>query len=274
MIVDTHVHPISGDRSRYPLSAGRVFDDWASEGHPTAEECLEQMALAGVDQMVLVSSYVAYENDNRYAADCAARYPDRFVASCRVDPFNPSAPAVLSYWIEQRGMGGVRVATAGPRVYPMCERAMQLGIAVEIQAPRAELEDVRRALERFPDLKVILDHLANPPIDDGPPYTQAADFFALAKYPNLHLKLTSPDFIRARAGKSTPAAYLEAMFKHFGAKRLLWGSDFPHTKGSPAAPYKDLVDMARDTLTFLDAADRDQYFGGTAHSLFPGLARR
>ena len=90
----------------------------------------------------------------------------------------------------------------------------------------------------------------------------------LAAYPNLYLKLTSPDFIRSKQGKSTPESYFEAIFTRFGAARCIWGSDFPHTKGA----YKDLVDMARDTLTFLEPADRERYFAGTARTLWRGLA--
>ena len=82
------------------------------------------------------------------------------------------------------------------------------------------------------------------------------------------MKLTSPDFIRSKQGKSTPQSYFEAIFTRFGAARCIWGSDFPHTKGA----YKDLVDMARDTLTFLEPADRERYFAGTARTLWRGLA--
>src|SRR5206468_4693147 len=91
-IVDTHVHPLSDDRERYPLApSGDRGPDWHSAMHFTAEECLEQMDLSGVDQMVLVSSFSAYEYDNSYAADGAARYPNRFVGVCRIDGSAPDA---------------------------------------------------------------------------------------------------------------------------------------------------------------------------------------
>ena len=52
----------------------------------------------------------------------------------------------------------------------------------------------------------------------------------------------------------------------------MWGSDFPHSLGSPAAPYADLVEMARAALDHLSPTDREQMLAGTALSLYPALA--
>lgn len=273
MIVDSHVHPLAGDSERYPLAPGEGnAGDWHTR-HFTAEECLDQMALSGVDQMVLVSSFTAYGYDNSYAADAAARYSERFVGVCRIDALAFEAPEVLSTWVQQRGMRGVRLGTAEPRVYPTCERARQLGIPVAVQVPHAELGQARQLAERFPDLKFILDHLAHPPTEDGPPYAAAREFFALAECPNLYLKFSSMNIREAARGKSTPWAFMEALVTRFGPGRLLWGSDYPHSTGSPAAPYQELVDLAREVCAFLSPADREQVFAGTAHSLYPALRR-
>ena len=44
--------------------------------------------------------------------------------------------------------------------------------------------------ERFPRARIILDHLARPVLEDGPPYTTADSLLALARYPNVYLKPT------------------------------------------------------------------------------------
>lgn len=270
MIVDTHVHPLSDDRARYP-EAPPPGPDWYSGFHLTAEECLEQMAAAGVDQMVLVSAYSVYAYDNSYAADAATQHPGKFVGVCRIDGMAPDAAEVLSSWVEGRGMRGVRLGTADPRGYPACERARQLGIPVSIQITAEELNQVRALAERFPEVNFILDHLAHPRIDDGPPYAAAHEFFALSDLQNVHFKFSSMNLREAAEGKSTPPAFVTALVERFGPGRLLWGSDFPHTRGSEAAPYKDLVDLARETLAFLPAADREQMLAGTARQLYPAL---
>ena len=54
-MVDTHVHPVAEDHTRYPLSPGGG-PAWYLEWHFTIEQILQQMDHAGVDQVVLVSS--------------------------------------------------------------------------------------------------------------------------------------------------------------------------------------------------------------------------
>ena len=93
-----------------------------------------------------------------------------------------------------------------------------------------------------------------------------------ARFDALHLKLTSHLF-HTLGGLDAQQRFARALDKHFGARRLLWGSDFPHTQGSAADPYKELVDLAREALAFLSPADREQLLAGTARSLFPALAR-
>ena len=113
---------------------------------------------------------------------------------------------------------------------------------------------------------------AHPSIESGPPYTEAREFFALAECPNLYLKFSSMNIWEAYKGRSTPRAFLDALVTRFGPGRLIWGSDYPHSSGSSANPYKELVDLAREALAFLSAADRDQVLAGTARSLYPALA--
>ena len=274
MIVETQVHPRSCDAARYPESPPPRGEDWYGGLHVTPEYCLQQMAAAGVDQMVLVSSYNTYGFDSSYAADAAAQHPDRFVGVCRIDGLAPDAPDLLSSWVEIRGMRGIRLGSADPGNYLVCERAQRLGVPVSLQVSASELSQVAALARHLPDLNVILDHLAHPRTDDGPPYEAAREFFALREHANVHLKFSSMNLREADEGKSTPRAFVAALVERFGASRLLWGSDFPHTRGSASAPYKDLVDLARDTLAFLPAADREQMLAGTARKLYPALVVR
>ncbi len=275
MLVDSHVHPLSEDRERYPRVPGADSEyAWLSSEHATAEQLLEAMEQAEVDRMVLVSSSTAYGNDNGYAADAAARYPDRFVGACRIDGMAPDAPEVLRYWVEERGMRGVRLGAADARVDATCARARDLDVPVAFQVPRGEIGQVRRVAERFPDLMVILDHLAHPDIASGPPYAAASEFFALAECPNLYCKLSTLTIREAAHSQVAARVFFETLVERFGPDRLLWGSDFPHSQGSGPAPYVELVELARETLEFLSQLEREQIFGGTALRLYPALNSR
>lgn len=236
-----------------------------------AGDILGYISSAGVDQAVLVQSFSAHGYENRYCADATATDPKRFVGVCRIDPAAGDAVESLSYWVRERGMRGVRLGRTDPQTYPLWERAQELGVPVALQVSRSELVNVRRLAERFPGVKAILDHLSHPILEDGPPYAAAADFFALAACPNLHLKFSTMNIREASAGKSTPRSFFETLLDRFGPARLLWGSDFPHTSGSAAAPYAELTDLARETFGFLSASDREQILAGTARSLYPDL---
>ncbi len=109
MIVDSHCHIISGDQRSYPRDLGPNPAGWVRD--LPAEEFLNLMSGAGVDRAVLVQAFGAYRYDNRYVAKSAARYPDRFVAVCIIDPMQPDAPEKLDYCVNQQGIRGLRVVT-------------------------------------------------------------------------------------------------------------------------------------------------------------------
>jgi len=117
-------------------------------------------------------------------------------------------------------------------------------------------------LKRFPQARVILDHMARPVLDDGPPYAKAASLFALARYENLYLKLTTHNL------RDAPQDFLVGVVKLFGAPRIAWGSNFPASDGKLGGLLAD----ARQALAVLSDAERDWIFFRTAKNLYAGIA--
>ena len=105
-------------------------------------------------------------------------------------------------------------------------------------------------------------------IEDGPPYAQAASLFALARHPNLFLKLTTHNLRESKKGKATPESFFARVVAEFGAQRIAWGSNYPASEGTLAGLLAD----ARGALAGLPQSDRDWIFSGTARSLYPSLA--
>src|SRR5262249_41258069 len=171
-----------------------------------------RMDQASVDRAVVVQAFMAHAYDNRYTADSVDRYPDRCVGVCVVDAYEPDAADELSYWVRERGMAGLRLfrdppswrtAELSPRFVddptarPVWHRARELGISVCI--PPLHRDRLARAVElfrRYPEIPILLDHLGGLPVEDGPPYAEAAPWFALADLPNVYLKL-SPTHLAA-----------------------------------------------------------------------------
>jgi predicted TIM-barrel fold metal-dependent hydrolase len=274
MIIDTHVHIVAPDQQRYPRKlapdSGWVLD-------MSGDTMLGLMNQAGIDRAMLVQAYTAYEYDNDYVADIAAERPDRFVSVCIVDPTRPDAPDQLSYWVEQRGVHGLRLFPAAerdalwlddPRTFPLWERAARLGIPVCVCLRFRQLPRLLTTIERHPQVRVALDHLGAPRLEQGPPYDSAGPLFKLARLPNVYLKFSSVNLYAAALGRSTPREFFSRLIEVFSSHRIMWGSNFPNTYDRSL---KDQLALALDELSFVPEADRRWVFSETARSLWPML---
>ena len=279
-VVDIHPHIIANDIRRYPLAPlGGHQSDWSRTRPVTTEQMIAAMDKAGVAKAAIVQASTCYGHDNSYVADAVAAYPDRFTGVFSVDVLASDAPERMRHWVE-RGLTGLRLFTIGstmpdqaswlddPKTYPAWQCASELGLSICLQMSAAALPQMIRLAERFPRVRIILDHMARPQIEDGPPYAAAESLFALAKYPSVYLKLTERNFTQSRKGKATPETFFPKLVAAFGASRLAWGYNYPSSEGSLA----ELLALAKTSLACLPQADQDWIFAKTAQNLYPALA--
>jgi L-fuconolactonase len=280
-IVDIHPHVIGNDEKKYPFQPlGGKMSEWAATRPVTAEKLVSQMDEAGVRCAALVQASTAHGHDNTYAIETAERFPDRFVTVCSVDLLDPNVVQTLDRWYA-RGMAGIRLFTTGStmptqgdwlgdeRSFTGWEHVRKLDIPVCVQMRFEGIPLLKKILEKFPDVKIILDHLSKPPVEDGPPYKAADEFFSLAKYPNVYLKITRNNFFEAKKGKSTVPAFIDRVLETFGSAHLAWGSNYPANDGT----LKDILATAQEELVHLSPADRENVFSGTALTLYPRLRK-
>jgi L-fuconolactonase len=279
-IVDIHPHVIATDTTRYPLNPlGGVQSDWSRERPTTYPMMIAAMDEAGVDKAALVHASTAYGYDNTYVAEAVAAHPERFTGVYSVDVLAFDAVDKMRYWM-RRGMSGLRLFTTGstmpgqatwfadPRTYPAWDFVGEAGLPVCMQMTPQGFPQLRELMQRFPKVRVILDHLARPQLVDGPPFAADHDFFAFADNPNVFLKATPLNYMRADWGKATPESFFGALVSAFGAQRMAWGSNFPATAGT----LKDNLAQAQKAFASLSVADQDWIFGRTAQTLYPSLA--
>ena len=275
-LVDTHTHVVSPDPDRYPLNPRELSGQWYLDAPASAPDLAAAMAESGVDQAILVQGVGAYTYDNRYAADAAAANPRRFTAACCIDVEAPDALDTLAYWISERGMTGIRLfalAREGvswlidERTFPTWNRATELGAHIIVTILPRQLNELDIALARFPETPVSLDHcafaLAAP--------ESSAQLFALAKHPNLNLKVSTHVLDHAIAQEGSARPLLRRLLDVFGADRLMWGSDYCQTHDRS---YPELVAVAREAFGDLAPNERIACSSGTARRLWPALARR
>ncbi|OVZ56621.1 amidohydrolase [Pigmentiphaga sp. NML080357] len=278
-IIDLHTHVIADDQDAYPLAplAGKQ-SDWSRERPVTYPAMLAAMDDAGIAKVALVQASTCYGHDNRYVADSVAARPDRFIGIYSIGLTDEDAAERIAYW-HGRGLHGMRVFIAGhtaadrgarlddPRGFPAWERAQELDIPVCVQLRADGLPQLENVLQRFPRVRVLLDHFARPRLDDGPPYAAAASLFGLARHANLFFKLTTHNVREAKEGAATQASFLRQAVDAFGADRIAWGSNFPASAGSLVA----LLGEALEATASLSDEEREWIFHRTAKALYPAL---
>ena len=157
---------------------------------------------------------------------------------------------------------GVRALAGRDLVYDVLIYPRQLPAALEF-------------VERCPEVPLVLDHAAKPPIRStgaAPDRRWAEALEALGLFPNLTCKVsglvTEGDW-----GAWTPAdiePHLDTVLEAFGPERLLFGSDWPVCL--LAADYGRVASLVHDWAERrLDAAQRRGLFGGNAARVY-GLA--
>ena len=279
-LIDIHPHVVSTDTKRFPLSPiGGHQSDWSQQRPVSYDEMIRAMDQAGVSKSAVVQASSVYAFDNSYVAAAVAAYPKRFTGVFSVDLLASDAVEKMKYWIAQ-GLTGMRLYTAGtslpeqtvwfadPKTFPAWTFAGEAGIPMCMQMRAKGFPQLKPMLERFPQVRFIIDHLARTEMADGPPYAAAAPLFELAKYPNVYLKVTHRSFEESRNGRASPETFFARLVEEFGASRIAWGSNFPAAKQT----LPELVALARNSLGFLPPQDRDWIFEKTALTLYPALA--
>jgi predicted TIM-barrel fold metal-dependent hydrolase len=278
-IIDTHPHVIAADTQRYPRAPlGGHQSDWSQKRPVDLEQLIGEQDRAGISKAAIVQASTCYGHDNSYVADAIAAHPERFTGVFSCDILSRDARETIAHWMS-RGLTGMRLFTTGstmpgqadwlddPRSFPAWQKAEETGLPVCLQMTAAGIPQLENVLVRFPGLRVILDHLARPVQDDGPPYAAADSLWRLARFPGVYVKVTERNFVGATKGKAAPETFFGRLVAEFGAARIAWGSNFPASERS----LPELVALAQDALRFLPETDREWIFSRTAMRLYPAL---
>lgn len=157
-----------------------------------------------------------------------------------------------------------------PDVRPAIEALPQLGLRFDALVVPAQLPAMLRLLERHPDLAVVIDHGAKPPIAAGLREPWAGHMSALARHPKVHCKLSG---LVTEAGADwsvdSLSRYVEHLLACFGPTRLIWGSDWPVV--DLAGGYRRWVATTDALLAGLAVADQEAIRGSNARRFY-GLA--
>jgi L-fuconolactonase len=268
-VIDSHVHVWKAD-PKYP---------WAKETtrppatDATAETLLDLMKANDVEKTVIIQ-VIHYRWDNSYLADVLKRYPSYFRGVARVNPESPAAPDDLSRLVEQQGFRGVRISPAanasgdwirGPLMPPLWKRCDELRVPMTVLAPVTRMPEVGQLVEKFPGLTVVIDHMADSPLDKP---DQLDMLIALKRYPKVFVKVSHTWSLSKQ-----PYPYLDSqaqvkrLYDSFGPQRLMAGTDWPLVEGY--CGYAKAVAIVRDQMKFLNDDDKSWMTSKTIERVWP-----
>ncbi len=254
-IVDPHVHVWKHDAA-FPFAAGAKVPDWDA----TPEMLLALMKANGITKTVIIQ-VIHYKYDNSYLAAVLKQYPQYFRGVCRVDPLDPAAPDHLSQISGQPGFHGVRLSPAadasgdwisGPLMPPLWKRCQSLRAPMMLLAPITRVPDIQKLVERFPELTVVIDHMADCPVNQP---LELEKLVALVRYPKVFVKISHTWSLSKQKYPWLDAQRLvKRLYDTFGPKRLMWATDWPIAK--ERATYAQRLTVVKDDMAFLNADDK------------------
>jgi predicted TIM-barrel fold metal-dependent hydrolase len=267
-IIDPHVHVWKHD-SRYPF---------AGEAHPperdaTPEMLLELMRANGVARTVIIQ-VIHYRYDNSYLAAVLKQYPLYFRGVCRVDPLHPAAPDHLPRLVQEQGFRGVRLSPAGnetgdwirgPLMPPLWGRCEELKVPMTVLAPITRMPDIAALIARFPDLTVVIDHMADCPLDQP---RELDKLLALQRHRRVFVKISHTWSLSRQLYPYLDAQeQVKRLYDVFGPQRLMWATDWPIVE--QFSTYARALSVVRDDMKFLNAADKSWMLSKTIERVWP-----
>ncbi len=150
-------------------------------------------------------------------------------------------------------------AALAPAIDAMCHH----GLSFDALILPHHLPAVLGFAERYPQLKVVIDHAAKPLIAQGISSPWRDDIARLARLPQVFCKLSGL-VTEAGPGWSVGqlAGYADVVLGAFGPQRVMWGSDWPVL--NLASDYGTWVATCEALLSNLDEQDRQAVLHDTA----------
>ena len=271
-VIDAHLHV--WDETAAGKDPGPMAVGYSAQSVATLELFQDYMEEAGVRKAVFVQPWF-YHWDNSYLTRSIHRAPERFRGVCVIDPRGPQAPVELQKWRAQ-GITGIRLRAFRPgegpvgwpwfgtdETLPLWEAFAETGTIVTALWPGCEVTRLHGLLARFPNVRVIIDHLNKPVPSEGVEQPRFQALLELASLPTLHVKLSGfHHWCLDRYPYPSAMPFVQAAVAAFGADRCMWGSDFPHVlAGCGYVRNRNLLARA---ATFLSPGELNAIMGGTA----------
>jgi len=240
--VDTHAHVFA---RTLPLADGRRYEPGYDATLDTYRKLLDA---SDIGHAVLVQpSFLGTDNSYLLQALTTDRIRLRGVAVVSPD-ISEDELAQLN----ADGITGVRLNLVGQtlpdigtaRYATLWRRLSKLGWHVELHRQASDLAPLITTLLDV-GLPVVVDHFGRPALDSGTSDRGFKDLLELGCSGRVWVKISGV-YRCAKPGSNFMREATDQLIDAFGAERLMWGSDWPHTQFEHATDYSQTLSALLD----------------------------
>ena len=271
-VVDSHHHLWEIDKFNY---------SWMPEGSPLSvdyspEDLAPLITEAGIDYTVVVQA-VSSPDEAYWLLDLAER--NDFIAGIIgwVDLTDPKVGYILDKLQESQYFKGVRhiwenepdaawIVNSG--AVNGLQELVRRNLTFDFLAKPPNLPFIPEIMDKVPDLRAVIDHIAKPKIADHLVEPWLTDLRKVASINGIHCKIsgmiTEADHHNWTANDLRP--YVHHVLGLFGTDRIMFGTDWPVC--TLAGDYVTVVDTTKSILESLTLEATNDVFGGTANRFY------
>lgn len=275
MIIDTHVHlydPMRPKGVSWPEPENQLLYRTNLPVHARAQAVPE-----GVTGVVVVEATNDIE-DNQWILDLAEADPFIVGLVGRIDPCVEDFASHVNRFAGNPIFQGIRFR--GRPFYLEVENSSFLGdmeliaahdLVLDTMFSPEESDGFFTMLERLPQLRVMIEHIAGVRIDGGnPDAAWQACMQKAAEYPNVYMKVSAlmenSTIQPAPADVDFYAPTIEALRGCFGDERLVYGSNWPVCER--AGTYARCMDIVRTYYEKESDEVRTRFFSGNSKDIY------
>jgi L-fuconolactonase len=243
-IIDTHLHVWDQTRLKYSAFEGNPLF-----GHPYhVEDYQRDSGDLDIEAMVFLECYADFwEGGGQYLEEIAF-VEDEQKRDPRIKAIIPMAPVEWGARVEPmlrrmrdehpsvRGIRRIMEFDADPRALTLSDGFVagvnlleKFGWSFDINPNYTQMDIIREFVPRIGSgVPMILDHCGKPGIAQGALAQFREDMADLARYPNMHVKLSDlPPYAGLDWTEADLRPYIAATLDAFGPERTIYAGDYP-----------------------------------------------
>lgn len=273
--IDTHLHLIYRDRVGYSWTRDIPALASGDFTQPDYDRLTSGSGIAGKVFIEVGVDDADYQTEARFIAGLVGTHG----LLGQIASIRPEMDDGFDQWLAEAGalhvVGYRRILHVMPDALSQTDifrnnlrKIGAAGLPFDITVLARQLPIADALVQACPDQTYVLDHCGVPDIAGGGFATWADDIRAIARHPQVAVKLSgiAAYCTPGTAGAAVLAPYIDHLLAVFGPDRMLWGSDWPVV--NLGMPLPDWIATSRALIGGLTPAEQFAIAQGTARRVY------